>query len=44
MTQSTELFLKKIQSKMADLVHKTQSTTVGVETLFERIFTVECIN
>ena len=29
---------------MADLVHKTQSTTVGVETLFERIFTVECIN
>ena len=44
MTQSTELFLEKIQSKMADLVHKTQSMTVGAETLFERICTVECIN
>ena len=32
------------EKEMADLAHKIQSMTVGAETLFERICTVECIN
>ena len=30
--------------EIANLAHKTQLMTVGAETLFERICTVECIN
>ena len=33
-----------LEKDIANLAHKTQSMTVGAETLFERIHTVECIN
>ena len=33
-----------LEKETADLTHKTQSMTVGAETLFERIHTVECTN
>ena len=33
-----------LEKETANLAHKIQSMTVGTETLFERICTVECIN
>ena len=35
---------KTIEKERPDLAHKTQSMRVDVETLFERIYTVECLN
>ena len=36
--------LSTLEKETANLAHKTQSMTVGAETLFEIIHTVECRN